>query len=143
MPTRNAQAVWEGDLKGGKGSIKLGSGAFSGSYSFGTRFENAPGTNPEELIAAAHAGCFSMALSAMLGGAGFKPQSIQTTAKVTIDKVGDGFKITKILLQTEARIPSIDEKTFMEYANKAKSGCPVSQALSATPIEMEAKLLKS
>lgn len=143
MPTRNAQAVWEGDLKAGKGSIKLGSGAFSGSYSFGTRFEEAPGTNPEELIAAAHAGCFSMALSHLLASAGFKPQSVATTAKVTIDKVGEGFKITKILLQTEARIPGIDEKTFLEHANKAKAGCPVSQALAATPIEMDAKLLKA
>ena len=142
MPTRSAQAIWEGDLKGGKGTMKLGSGAYSGSYSFATRFENAPGTNPEELIGAAHAGCFSMALSAMLGASGFKPQSIETSAKVTIDKVGEGFKITKIALDTQAQIPNIDEKTFQEHANKAKTGCPVSQALAATPIELVAKLVQ-
>lgn len=142
MPTRSAQATWEGDLKQGKGSLKLDSGAFAGSYSFGTRFEEAPGTNPEELIAAAHAGCFSMALSAMLAAAGFTPQRVHTTAKVTIGKVGEGFKITLIRLQTQARIPGIPEMTFQAIAQKAKTGCPVSQALSATPIELEATLEK-
>ncbi len=142
MPTRHASAVWEGDLKGGKGSMKLGSGAFEGAFSFGTRFEGAPGTNPEELIGAAHAGCFSMAFSAVLGGAGFKPDRISTTADVTIDKVGDGFKITKIVLKTEAKIPGIDDAKFQELAAGAKTGCPVSQALAATNIELEAKLVK-
>ena len=142
MPTRKADAVWEGDLKGGKGNIKLGSGAFNGSYSFGTRFENAPGTNPEELIGAAHAGCFSMALAAALGKAGFQPQRVATTADVTLDKVGEGFKITKIKLTTEAKIPNIDDAKFREFAENAKKGCPVSQALSATPIELDAKLVK-
>ncbi len=143
MPTRNANAVWEGNLKEGNGRVKLGSGAFEGKYSFATRFESAPGTNPEELIAAAHAGCFSMALAAGLGKAGFNPQRVATTAKVTLDKVGEGFKITKIVLETEAAIPNIDDKTFQEHASKAKAGCPVSQALAATPIDLNAKLVSS
>ena len=141
MPQRNAEATWKGDLKSGKGSVKLGSGVFEGAYSFGSRFESAPGTNPEELLGAAHAGCFSMALSLMLTLAGFKPESVHTIAKVTIDKVGEGFKITKIVLETEASVPGIDEKVFLEHANKAKTGCPISQALAATPIELKAKLL--
>ena len=141
MPTRSAEAVWEGGLKDGKGRVKLGSGAFEGAYSFGTRFESAPGTNPEELIGAAHAGCFSMALSAGLGRANITPQRIHTTAKVDLEKVGEGFKITRIKLTTEAKIPGIDEKTFLEHANKAKAGCPVSQALAGTQIELDAKLV--
>ena len=143
MPTRTAEATWNGDLKGGNGSYSGQSGAIKGNYSFGTRFESGTGTNPEELIAAAHAGCFSMALSAGLGKAGFTPKSIKTTARVTLDKVGEGFKITKIRLETQASIPNIDEKTFREHAEKAKSGCPVSQALSATPIELDAKLVNA
>ena len=142
MPTRKADASWDGDLKGGKGTIKLGSGAWSGGYSFGTRFENAPGSNPEELLGAAHAACFSMALAAGLGKAGFQPQNVSTTADVSIDKVGDGFKITKIVLHSTARVPNIDEGKFREIANATKTGCPVSQALSATPIELDAKLAK-
>lgn len=141
MPVRNAEAVWEGGLKGGKGNVKLGSGAWQGSYSFSTRFEDQPGTNPEELIAAAHAGCFSMALSAGLEKAGHQPQRVQTSAQVTIEKVGEGFKITRILLTTRASVPGIDEKTFQEFAQKAKAGCPVSQALAATNIELDAKLV--
>jgi osmotically inducible protein OsmC len=142
MPTRNASAVWEGDLKEGRGTVKLGSGAFEGKYSFATRFEGAPGTNPEELIAAAHAGCFSMALSAGLGKAGFKPQRIATSADVSLEKVGEGFKITRIKLKSEARVPEIDEKTFLQHAETAKKNCPVSQTLSATTIELDAKLVK-
>jgi lipoyl-dependent peroxiredoxin len=142
MPVRQAEAVWEGGLKDGKGNIKLGSGAFQGSYSFGTRFENAPGTNPEELIGAAHAGCYSMAFSAGLGKAGYTPKRVHTTARVHIEKVGEGFKITRIQLQMEAEIPGIDEKTFREQAEGAKKGCPVSQALAGTQIELEAKLVK-
>ncbi|HEY8751914.1 MAG TPA: OsmC family protein [Tepidisphaeraceae bacterium] len=141
MPTRNAQATWNGNLKEGQGSMKLGSGAFEGKYSFGTRFEGAPGTNPEELIGAAHAGCFSMALAAGLGKNGFNPQSVHTTAAVSLEKVGEGFKITKIKLVSEAKVPNIDPAKFQEIANATKSGCPVSQALSATPIELEAKLV--
>ena len=140
MPTRNAEATWNGNLKEGNGQIKLGSGAFEGRYSFGTRFENAPGTNPEELIGAAHAGCFSMALAAGLGKAGFNPKRVHTTAAVQLEKVGDGFKITKIQLRTDAQVPGIDPKTFQEHAEKAKKGCPVSQALAATDIQLEARL---
>jgi osmotically inducible protein OsmC len=141
MPVRNAEATWNGSLKDGSGDVKTGSGAISGKYSFGSRFENGAGTNPEELIGAAHAGCYSMALAAGLGKAGFNPQRVHTTAQVTIDKVGDGFKITKIRLKTEAKVPNVDPKQFQEIAEKTKSGCPVSQALSATPIELEAKLV--
>ena len=141
MPTRNAQATWTGNLKEGSGSIKLGSGAFEGKYSFGTRFEGAPGTNPEELVGAAHAGCYSMALAAGLGKNGFNPQTVHTTAAVTLEKVGEGFKITKIKLVSEANVPNIDNAKFQEIAIATKSGCPISQALAATPIELEAKLV--
>jgi osmotically inducible protein OsmC len=142
MPVRSANAVWEGDLKSGKGSMKLGSGAFEGKYSFGTRFEEAPGTNPEELIGAAHAGCYSMAFSAMLGGAGFTPKSIRTSARVHIEKVGEGFAITRIQLATEANIPGIDDAKFKEIAEAAKKGCPVSKALAGVQIELDAKLVQ-
>lgn len=142
MPTRQAEAVWEGDLKSGKGTIKGASGAINVPYSFGTRFENAPGTNPEELIGAAHAGCYSMALAATLAGAGTTPTRVHTTAAVTIDKVPEGFKITRIKLTCEATVPGIDEATFHATALKVKSGCPVSGALAAVPIELEAKLIK-
>ncbi|HET6250430.1 MAG TPA: OsmC family protein [Tepidisphaeraceae bacterium] len=142
MPVRNADATWTGDLKGGKGTVKLGSGAYEGQYSFSSRFESGTGTNPEELIAAAHAGCYSMALSAGLGKAGFTPTKVHTTAKVSLDKVGEGFKITKITLVSEATVPGIDDGKFQEIAKATKAGCPVSQALSATPIELEAKLVK-
>jgi len=141
MPVRNAEATWNGNLKEGNGSVKLGSGAFEGKYSFGTRFENAPGTNPEELIGAAHAGCYSMALSAGLGKAGFTPQRVHTTAAVSLEKVGEGFKITKMRLVAEAKVPNIDAAKFQEIAQATKAGCPVSQALSATPIELDAKLV--
>lgn len=141
MPIRNAEAVWEGDLKGGKGNLKLGSGAYSGGYSFGTRFEDKPGTNPEELIGAAHAACFAMALSAGLGKAGITPKRISTRAQVSLEKVGEGFKITKIKLTCEGQVPGIDQAKFLEFAEKTKTGCPVSQALAATPIELDAKLV--
>ena len=142
MPTRNASATWNGDLKGGNGLVKLGSGAYEGKYSFSSRFEEGTGTNPEELIAAAHAGCYSMALSAGLGKNGFSPQRVSTTAKVTIDKVGEGFKITKIRLESEAVVPNIDQAKFNEIANATKTGCPVSGALSAVPIELNARLVR-
>lgn len=141
MPNRNAQATWNGKLKEGAGDFKAGSGAIGGKYSFGSRFESAPGTNPEELIAAAHAACFSMALAFGLEKAGFNPQRVHTTAQVSLDKVGEGFKITRIRLQSEASVPNIDPGQFQEIAEKTKTGCPVSQALSATPIELEAKLV--
>jgi len=140
MPIRKARAVWEGDLMKGKGEIELGSGAFKGNYSFGSRFEESKGTNPEELIGAAHAGCFSMAFSAILGQAGFKPTSIKTEAKVHIDKIGDGFTITKIELSTVGDIPGIDNETFLKHANEAKAGCPVSRALAGVEITLDAKL---
>ena len=112
MPVRKAEAEWNGNLREGSGKVKLGSGAFEGSYSFGSRFENAKGTNPEELIGAAHAGCFSMALAAGLSKAGFQPKRVHTTATVTIDKVGEGFEITKIELDCDAAVPGIDESAF-------------------------------
>jgi osmotically inducible protein OsmC len=143
MATSTAEAVWEGSLKEGKGTMKLGSGAFNGAYSFRTRFEGAPGTNPEELIGAAHAGCFSMALSAGLGKGGFTPTRIKTTAKVYLEKVGEGFKITRIQLATEAAIPNIDEAKFKEFAENAKKGCPVSQVLAGAQIELDAKLVNA
>ncbi len=141
MPVRNAEAVWEGNLLKGKGKMKLGSGAFEGAFSFASRFENGVGTNPEELIGAAHAGCFSMALSFMLGNAGYSPERVHTVAKVHIDKAGEGFRITSIELETEAKIPDIDEKKFLEQAEAAKKGCPVSQALAGTEIKLKAKLV--
>ena len=141
MPVRTAEAEWKGNLSRGSGRMKLGSGAFEGSYSFPSRFEEGPGSNPEELIGAAHAGCFSMALSHILSEAGHIPDVVHTTAKVHIDKVEDGFKITSIELQTKGKVPGIDEETFWEKAEAAKEGCPVSQALAGTEITLEAELL--
>jgi len=135
--TRSANAVWEGDLKSGHGTMKLGSGAFEGQYSYKSRFESGTGTNPEELIGAAHAGCFSMALANMLAEAGHTPERVRTTAKVRME----GLKITDITLQTEASVPGLDEAAFMEHAENAKKNCPVSQALAATEIKLEAKLV--
>ena len=140
MATRSATAVWEGSLKEGKGRMKLGSGAFEGAYSFKSRFEEGSGTNPEELIGAAHAGCFSMALSAGLGRAGFVPKRIHTSARVHLEKVGEAFRITRIELVTEAEVPKIDAKTFAEQAEAAKKGCPVSAALAGVAIELTARL---
>ena len=142
MPVRNAVADWEGNLKYGKGKIKLGSGVYEGSYSFASRFEQGAGTNPEELIAAAHAGCFSMALSMILEQAGYVAEHIRTIAKVHIDKTGNGFKITSIELDTEGTVPGIDEQTFREKAEFAKKNCPVSVALSGTEITLKVKLAK-
>jgi lipoyl-dependent peroxiredoxin len=141
MPVRKANAVWEGTIKEGQGRMSLGSGAFEGRYSFGSRFEEAGGTNPEELIGAAHAGCFSMALSGALGRSGFPPKRIATTAKVHLEKVGEGFQITRVELDTEAEVPGIDESAFQEHANKAKEGCPVSKALGGVEISLNAKLV--
>jgi osmotically inducible protein OsmC len=141
MPVRKAEAEWKGTLREGSGTVKAESGMISGSYSFGSRFENAKGTNPEELIAAAHAGCFSMALAAGLTRAGFPPKRVHTTASVHIDKVGEGFEITKIELETEAEVPKIDQPAFQAQASAAKEGCPVSKALKATSITLRARLL--
>jgi osmotically inducible protein OsmC len=141
MAHRSSDAVWRGDLKTGKGKIKLGSGAFQGDYSFPSRFESAEGTNPEELIAAAHAGCFSMALAAALTQANHPPAEIHTTAKVNFGPVGGGFAITKIELVTEATVPGIEAPAFKTIATQAKENCPVSKALKTVEITLEATLL--
>ncbi len=142
MPTRKAEAQWEGNLAEGKGQLKLGSGAFDGPYSFKSRFEEGQSaTNPEELIGAAHAGCFTMALTAQLSRAGIAPTRIHTTAQVKLEKVGDAFSITKIDLATEAEIPGIDDPTFQKHALDAKQNCPVSKALAGTEIGLTARLL--
>jgi lipoyl-dependent peroxiredoxin len=141
MPLRKADAEWRGGLRDGKGTMKSESGAINGQYSFSTRFESGVGTNPEELIAAAHAGCFSMALSAALEKGGHPPKRVHTTASVRLDKVGEGFGITKINLDCEAEVPGIDEKSFQQTADGAKKNCPVSKALSAVEITLNARLL--
>src|SRR5919198_3328596 len=138
MPTRQAQARWDGSLQEGEGTMRMATGSYEGPYSFQSRFEEGDGTNPEELIAAAHAGCFSMALSADLGRAGYEPESVETTAKVHIDKVDAGFGITRIELETEARVAGIEEAEFEQVAEGAKQNCPVSQALSAVEITLSA-----
>ena len=141
MTTSRASAVWEGKLRDGKGSFKAGSGAFGGSYSFRTRFEGAAGTNPEELIAAAHAACLSMALAAGLDQAGTPATRIETTAACTIDKVGDGFKITTMDLRVRGKVPGIDQAKFQQAADAAKNGCPVSGALKGNvEFKLDAKL---
>lgn len=137
---KKGSAVWKGGLKDGKGTISTESGVLSNAqYGFNTRFENGPGTNPEELIGAAHAGCFSMALSAQLGEAGLKAESISTTATVTLEKVEGGFSITAVHLDLVARIPGASQQAFDTAANNAKAGCPVSKLLNAK-ITLEAKL---
>jgi osmotically inducible protein OsmC len=140
MVERTAEAEWRGGLENGRGVMKLGSGAFEGAYSFGTRFADEKGTNPEELIGAAHAGCFSMAFALMLGQAGFTPQRIHTTAKVAIEQAGGGFQITRIRLSTEATVPGIAPEQFREIADKAKRDCPVSRVLAGTQITLDARL---
>ncbi len=138
---RKASAVWNGSLKEGKGTISTESGVLSkAQYSFSTRFENGRGTNPEELIAAAHAGCFTMALSAQLGNAGITPESLETTASVTLEKLEAGFTVTKVHLDVEARIPGADQAAFQKAAEAAEKGCPISRLLKAE-ITMTAKLL--
>jgi osmotically inducible protein OsmC len=142
MPTHKAEAEWTGNLAQGSGRLKVGSGAFDGPYSFKSRFEEGQSaTNPEELIGAAHAGCFSMALAAQLSRAGIMPTRIHTSAKVKLDKVGEGFAISQIDLETEAQIPGIDHATFQKYALDAKQNCPVSKALAGVEIHLNAKLL--
>jgi osmotically inducible protein OsmC len=141
MPTRNANARWEGPMPGGEGTMRFGSGAFEGKYSFASRFEDGPGTNPEELIGAAHAGCFSMAFAGNLQRAGHEPESVETSARVHIDKSGDGFTITRIELDTTASVPGIDEDEFQQIATASKEGCPVSRALAGVgEITLDAKL---
>ena len=142
MPKRTAEARWDGSLQEGNGTMRMASGAYEGPYSFQSRFEEGDGTNPEELIASAHAGCFSMALSLALGQAGHSAERVETTATVHLDKLDDGFGITRIELDTRARVPGVDEGEFQRIAEGAKEGCPVSQALAAVgSIELKAELV--
>jgi osmotically inducible protein OsmC len=143
MPARKADARWEGSLQEGQGTMRLGGGAYEGPYSFKSRFEDGNGTNPEELIAAAHAGCFSMALSGALGRAGHEPRSVATTANVHLNKTDEGFRIQKIDLTTEADVPGLDDATFQEIAQQAKATCPVSVVLAGAEITLEATLTSS
>jgi osmotically inducible protein OsmC len=137
MAIRESSAIWKGNLTEGNGSMHLGSGAYTGAFSRASRFEDGPGTNPEELIGAAHAGCFSMYLSLILSKAGHVPTRIDTTAKVHL---GEGPRITLIELSTVGEVPGIDEKTFVDFAEQAKEGCPVSQALAAVDMNLTARL---
>jgi osmotically inducible protein OsmC len=141
MATRTAHARWEGGIKDGKGQVELGGGAFKGAYSFASRFEDGKGTNPEELLGAAHAACFAMALSLMLGNAGARPERIDATAHVTIAPHAGGFKITESRLVCEAKVPGMDAQAFAKHAEAAKAGCPVSQALAGTAITLQARLV--
>lgn len=143
MPIRKGEAVWKGTLLKGKGEMTTGSGAIKADYSFSSRFESGRGSNPEEFIGAAHAGCFSMAFAGTLEKAGFTPEKIKTVAQVAIEKDGDGFTITSIELVTEAIVPGIDGVKFQEKAEEAKAGCPVSKALAGTKITLRARLLPS
>ena len=141
MPVRTAKAEWQGTLIEGTGKIAVGSGAFSGPYDWRSRSADGANTNPEELIAAAHAGCFSMAFAAQLTGAGYPPAKVNTTAKVHLEKSEGGFAIPKIELLTEAVVPGIGAEQFQEIAAAAKSGCPVSKALTGVEIELTATLV--
>ena len=142
MPIRRAEAEWKGNLAEGNGRLKVQSGAFEGPYSFKSRFEEGESaTNPEELVGAAHAGCFTMALTAQLSRAQIKPTRIHTEARVKFEKVGDGFAITQIQLVTEAEVPGIDDASFQKYAGDAKENCPLSKALAGTEILLDAKLI--
>ena len=140
MPTRSAHAEWNGPLDSGKGTMTFGSGAFEGPYSFKSRMEEGPGTNPEELIGAAHAGCFSMALSGVLAADGNPPDSIATDAKVGFEKQGEGWAITRVELTTRGRVPGLDEDGFRQAAETAKENCPVSMALTCVDITLNATL---
>ena len=142
MLTRRADAEWKGNLLEGRGTLKVGSGAFDGPYSFRSRFEEGESaTNPEELLGAAHAGCFTMALTAQLSKASITPARIHTVARVKLEKIGEAFSITTIELETEADIPNIDDATFQKYALEAKQNCPLSKALAGTEIHLNARLL--
>jgi osmotically inducible protein OsmC len=142
MPVRTASAEWKGALNDGTGTLDSKTGSVRGAYSFSSRFEEGEGTNPEELIAAAHAGCYSMALSGALGRAGFPPESVKTTANVHLQKQEQGFTVTKIELVTRAKVPGIDEAKFQESAEGAKKGCPISRALNPSiEVVLDAKLV--
>lgn len=141
MPVRTGQAVWKGTLKEGAGTLRTGSGAYDGPYNFVSRFESGSETNPEELVAAAHAGCYSMALSAGLEKAGFKATRIATKASVHLEKLESGFAITTIDLDVEADVPGVDEKKFAEISEATKTGCPISKLLTGAKINLRARLL--
>ncbi len=141
MPVRKGSAEWRGGLKGGHGDVTLGDNVWSGQYNFSSRFEEGTGTNPEELIGAAHAACFSMAFAATLEGAGFTPDWVRTTAKVSVLPDEGGFSITKSELHTEASVPNISNEQFQELGLKAKAGCPVSRALTGLEVRLDAKLV--
>ena len=141
MPTRHASAVWEGGLQGGKGSFSGESGAVGGQYNFGSRFENGAGSNPEELLAAAHAACFSMALSGVLQKGGHEPKRVETSAACSVEKQGDGFTITTMKLTVRASVPGIDDAAFQEAVKGAATGCPVSRALTGLKVETDAQLV--
>lgn len=143
MPIRSSQAVWKGTLKEGSGTLKTGSGAYEGPYNFVSRFESGAATNPEELVAAAHAGCYSMAMSGGLERAGFKAVRIATKASVHLDKTDAGFTVTQIDLDVEADVPGIDDKKFAEIAEGTKSGCPISRLLTGAKITLKARLMSS
>lgn len=140
MPIREANAVWEGTLKKGRGTFRLPRSSWEGQYTFSSRFESGEGTNPEELVGAAHAGCFSMALAGMIADEGYEPEVIRTKAEVNLDKTPGGWGIESITLVTTAVVPEMGEKEFEEVALKAKKNCPVSRALAGTRIELDAKL---
>ena len=140
MPARTAEARWEGTLREGNGTMRFGSGAFDGRYSFASRFEEGTGTNPEELIGAAHAGCFSMALSKVLADAGSPPTSIDTRANVHLENTGGGFGITRIELVTRGDVPGMSADDFQKHASTAKDNCPVSKALAGVEISVDASL---
>lgn len=140
MPIRHSEGIWEGTLKTGQGKMRIGDSGFEVDYSFQSRFENSVGTNPEELLGAAHAGCFSMALSLFIAEEGFTHNSIKTRASVHLDKTESGFAISRIELDTTADVPGMDEKTFLKQAKEAKDNCPVSRALAGVDIALEAKL---
>ena len=141
MAIRSAEAVWKGSLKEGTGSMKMASGAYEGAYSFSSRFEEGDGTNPEELVGAAHAGCYSMFLSALLS-ADYKPERIETTATVTLERDDVGPKITSIALSTEAKVPGVSEEKFQELVQSAKEKCPISRLYAGTEISVNAKLIQ-
>ncbi|MDA8357837.1 MAG: OsmC family protein [Actinomycetota bacterium] len=141
MPVRTASAHWAGSITDGRGSIKASSGAVDAPYSFGSRFEERAGTNPEELLGAAHAGCFTMALALGLSEAGHPPERVDTTARVSIEREASGYRITHIVLRTDATVPGIDAGEFQRFAEAAKLSCPVSRALAGTEIELEAAVL--
>jgi len=143
MTVRHSEAIWEGTLKKGQGKMRIGDSGFEFDYSFPSRFDSGVGTNPEELLGAAHAGCFSMALSMFIGEAGYTHNVIQTRASVHLEKSEDGFAISRIILDTTADVPGMDEAAFIKQAEKAKAGCPVSRALAGVDISLGAKLERS